>query len=305
MTRWNEYERLRAFPEILRALFAIGSKARGNFETTRKRLRAAVLLGALLLPCGRAQAWGKDGHRIVGQIARNELTTAAAAVVCELLAGDDEAYRTLAGATLWADDTKSDADRTWHYINLPRNARQKHIKQACGQPHWCVTEAIHHFHRLLTSEADAVAKRDALKYLVHFVGDLHQPLHAGSHRDAGGNAIKVTFFGRKYSSEDMPYNLHAVWDTSIIRREIRRNHADWRRYADALAAAVTPAERREWTGTAPEDWTLESSRLAFSEIYTAPEAIEGAYYENSVFVIERQLQRAGIRLAELLNRALD
>ena len=305
MTRWIEYERTRAFPEIFRASFAIGSGARGNFETTRKSLQAAVLLGVLLLPCGRAQAWGSDGHRIVGQIARGDLTSAAAAGVRELLAGDDEAYRTLVGATLWADDTKSDRDRTWHYINLPKNARRKHIRQACGQPHWCVTEAVNHFHRLLTSEADAIARRDALKYLAHFVGDLPQPLHAGSHRDAGGNAIKVTFFGHKYRSEDLPYNLHAVWDTSIIQREIGRNHADWRRYADSLAAAVTPAERLEWTGTAPEDWTLESSRLAFTETYTAPESIEGAYYENSVLVIERQLQRAGIRLAELLNRALD
>ncbi len=270
-----------------------------------KRLRAAVLVCALLLAWGRAQAWGNDGHRIVGEIARQNLTSAAATEVLALLADDDEAYRTLAGATLWADHIKSDEDRTWHYINLPRNARKKHIKRACGQPHWCVTEAINHFHRLLTSDADAIAKRDALKYLVHLVGDLHQPLHAGRHRDAGGNAIKVTFFGRKYRVEDVPYNLHAVWDTSIIRREIRRNHADWRRYADALAAAVTPEERREWTGTAPEDWTLESSRLAFSAAYTAPENIEGRYYENSVSVIEKQLQRAGIRLAELLNRALD
>ncbi len=303
MTRWNEYERINALAEIVRAFFAIGSGARRNFETIRKRLPAAVLLGALLLAWGRAQAWGNDGHRIVGEIARQNLTSAAEAGVRALLADDDEAYRTLAGATLWADDTKSDEDRTWHYINLPRNARKEHIEQACGQPQWCVTEAIDHFHRLLTS--DAIAKRDALKYLAHFVGDLHQPLHAGSHRDAGGNAIKVTFFGRKYRVEDVPYNLHAVWDTSIIRREIRRNHADWRRYADALAAAVTPEERREWTGTAPEDWTLESSRLAFSAAYTAPENIAGRYYENSVGVIEKQLQRAGIRLAELLNRAMD
>jgi len=271
----------------------------------RTRLWVVVLLGALLLPWGRARAWGSDGHRIVGEIARQNLTSAAAARVRALLAGDGEAYRTLAGATLWADHTKSDEDRTWHYINLPRNARKEHIKQACGQPHWCVTEAIHHFHRLLTSDADTIAKRDALKYLAHFVGDLHQPLHAGRRRDAGGNAIKVNFFGRKYRVEDVRYNLHAVWDTSIIRREIQRKHADWRHYADALAAAVTPAERSEWTGTAAEDWTLESSRLAFSVAYTAPGSIEGPYYEISVSVIEEQLQRAGIRLAELLSRALE
>ena len=303
MTRWNEYERIRAFPAIFRAFFAIRSGAQGNFETMRKRLRVAVLLGALLLPWCRAQAWGNDGHRIVGEIARHNLTSTAAAQVHALLADDDEIYRTLAGAALWADHVKSDEDRTWHYINLPRNARKKHIKRACGQPRWCVTEAINHFHRLLTS--DAIVKRDALKYLVHFVGDLHQPLHAGRRCDAGGNAIRVTFFGRKYRVHDVPYNLHAVWDTSIIRREIRRNHTDWRRYADALAARVTPEERREWTARVPEDWTLEASRLAFSEAYAAPRNIEGAYYENSVSVIERQLQRAGIRLADLLNRAMD
>ena len=305
MTCWDGYERNRVFSEIFGAFSAIGSGTRRKFETTRKRLRAVVLVGVLLLAWGRAQAWGTDGHRIVGEIARQNLTPAAAAGVRALLAEDDEAYRTLAGAALWADDTKSDETRTWHYINLPRNARKEQIKQFCGQPHWCVTQAIQHFDRLLTSDADAIAKRDALKYLVHFVGDLHQPLHAGSQRDAGGNAVRVTFFGRDTRAGDVPYNLHAVWDTSIIRREIGREHTDWRHYADALAAAVTAEERREWTRRGADDWTLESSRLAFSAAYTAPENIEGRYYENSVGVIEKQLQRAGIRLAALLNRAME
>ena len=305
MTRWDEYERIRAFSENFGAFSVIDSEPRRNFETTRKRLRTAVLLGVLLFAWGRAQAWGTAGHRIVGEIARQNLTSATAAGVRALLAEDDEVYRTLAGAALWADDTKSDENRTWHYINLPRNARTEQIKQFCGQPNWCVTEAIHHFHRLLMSDADAIARRDALKYLVHFVGDLHQPLHAGNRRDAGGNAVRVTFFGREYRIEDVPYNLHAVWDTSIIRREIGQKHADWRHYADALAAAVTAEERRAWTRTAADDWTLESSRLAFSAAYTAPENIAGRYYENSVGVIEKQLQRAGIRLAALLNRAME
>ena len=304
MTCRDEYGRIGVFSEILHAFAAIDTGAREKFETTRKRLWAAALLGALLLPWGQSQAWGKDGHRIVAEIARKNLTSAAAAGVRELLAGDDEAYRTLAGTSLWADDIKSDVDRTWHYINVPRNARKEHIAQACEPPRWCVTEAINHFHRLLMSATDARAKREALKYLVHFVGDLHQPLHAGNHGDAGGNAIRVAFFGRKYRVDRVPYNLHAVWDTSIIRREIRREHADWRRYADTLAAAVTVAQRHEWTATTAEDWTLESSRLAHSTAYAARASIEGPYYESSVRVIETQLQRAGIRLAVLLNRAM-
>lgn len=304
MTRLDEYERIRGFPEFLRAFGAIGCGVREKFETTRNRPWAAALLGALLLPWGQLQAWGNDGHRIVAEIARKNLTSTAAAGVNALLLGDDETYRTLAGAALWADHIKSDVDRTWHYINLPKNARKKHIVQACGRPDWCVTQAINHFHRLLASETDVREKREALKYLVHFVGDLHQPLHAGNHRDAGGNAIRVAFFGRKYRSDRVPYNLHVVWDTSIIRREIRRKHTDWLRYADALAAAVTVAQRREWTGTTPEDWTLESSRLAHATAYTARESVEGSYYESSVRVIETQLQRAGIRLAMLLNRAM-
>ncbi len=272
---------------------------------TRAKIPVALLLGTLVLPGARAYAWGADGHRIVGEIARRNLTAGAAEIVSALLAGDDENYRTLAQATLWADHVKSDDDRTWHYVNLPRNSKRNHLTEACKRPEWCVTEAVTHFHRRLTGDGDMPSRREALKYLAHFVGDVHQPLHAGRRADAGGNTIRVSFFGREYRVRDLPYNLHAIWDTSIIRRQIERDHGDWRRYADALAAGITPRQRSKWIGTTPEDWTLESSRLAFSEAYPVPKNIEDRYYENSVSVIERQLQRAGIRLAELLNRALD
>lgn len=139
---------------------------------------------------------------------------------------------------------------------------------------------------------------EALKYIVHFIGDLHQPLHVSNDNDRGGNEIAVTFMGQQT-------NLHAVWDTGIIEPAVR---GDERGYAIKLAQAITPDERVQWTGGDPVLWANEGYRIAVSTIYNELPHSGNLpdYYETEALpIVNQQLQRAGVRLAKVLNEVLN
>ena len=137
---------------------------------------------------------------------------------------------------------------------------------------------------------------EALKFVVHFVGDVHQPLHLGNARDRGGNDVKVTFFENNT-------NLHSLWDSGMIRR----TQKGWTEYATELAAKITPQERVLYDTLDPVVWATESHKLAHSNAYDVPKdgRLGQDYFDKNILVIERRLSMAGVRLAALLNAIFD
>ncbi len=255
-----------------------------------------LLLAALCLGISwPGLAWGPEGHRVVAVIAQMNLTRRARKQVNALLGP----YNSLGAISSWADDTRVDFPETgpWHYIDIPLDANSIDLATECRLGN-CVTAQIEKFDKVLknphASEAD---RRVALKFLVHFVGDLHQPLHCEDHHDKGGNMVEVTFMGR-------PSNLHKVWDSGILY-QIKPYGNE---LAEALDHRVTPAERKQWEKGSVEDWALESHRLARQVAYgllpPGPNPELGqAYVDAAIPVVETQLEKAGIRLAYLLNQA--
>ena len=241
-------------------------------------------------------AWGEDGHRIVGALAAERLSPEARAVVIELLGNDD-----LATAGLWADQIRGDASWDWakplHYVNLPRDGSVFDAARDCPEGQ-CVVAAIPRF---LTVASDAsrpmAERRDALRFAIHFIGDLHQPLHAGYKDDLGGNRIQVTAFG------DIRTNLHALWDSVLIRDRIA---GDWQAYAQLLRSAITPALAAEWASQSDSAaWANESAAIT-KTIYAelpADAKVGAEYAKSNMPTIERRLSMAGVRLAHAINRA--
>ena len=145
--------------------------------------------------------------------------------------------------------------------------------------------------RHYTSHADKV---EALKFLVHFVGDIHQPLHVSHAKDKGGNDIKVEFFHDRT-------NLHRLWDSGLIRRTKK----PWTDYASELRQGITPEQLADWRKvTDPSDWATESYELALSHAYEIPKngQLGEAYFDRSIPVVNRRLAMAGVRMATMLNR---
>jgi hypothetical protein len=251
----------------------------------------AILAGAL-----PALSWGPEGHRVVAVIAQMNLTREARAQVDRLLGP----YDTLAAESSWADNTRVDFPDTgpWHYIDIPVAANKIDMARECPQDD-CVIGQIEKYKTMLAnSHASEADRRLALKFLVHFVGDLHQPLHCVDNSDKGGNMVQVVFFGQLT-------NLHAVWDSGILRQI--RPYGN--QLAQELNARITPQEKKLWKQGTLTDWALEGHRLARDVAYKrlpagSPPELGQAYVGAATPVVEIQLEKAGIRLAEILNQSL-
>jgi hypothetical protein len=272
---------------------------------------AAWTLLLAVAPHGPAFAWGADGHAIVGLVADRFLTEAARGRVERLLEGERQLPRTLAGVSGWADDVRPRRPETrpWHYVNIDIRAPGYDAPRDCPKGD-CIVAQVKKFAVQLADDALLPPVRlEALKFLIHFVGDLHQPLHAGDNGDQGGNAVEVVF-------RDGGSNLHRVWDSQILAAGALGEMAA-EDLAAELAEAVTPEERSTWERGGPVEWTDESHAVARDEIYAelgsaarrggtdAPVVLGRAYADDHLPVVKRQLQRAGVRLALMLNRALD
>lgn len=250
-------------------------------------LCAAAVLGA----------WGNEGHQIVGKIAEANLTPKAKQAVDRILATED-----LPRAATWADRIRPFPEYAWskplHYADLRRGESDFVFSRDCPNE-GCVVQAIHEYAAAL---GDPGTPREmqltALRFLAHFVGDVHQPLHAGFAEDKGGNDISVSFFGKTS-------RLHAVWDTGLIRRLDGNN---WETTAARLLASVKAAEKSEWTaGLDPTEWANESHQLAVGVAYKARDGdtLAEPYAQRATPVVEAQLKKAGIRLAAVLNQIFD
>lgn len=262
-------------------------------------MHRTVLLALLLLFPALASAWGQQGHRIVGELAAAELSPRARAEVARLLAGEPEP--TLAGVASWADALRDhDAEpgkRTvrWHFINFPRGQCRYAPTRDCPDGN-CVVAAINrHFLLLSDRKRSDTERREALKFLVHFVGDVHQPLHASDRPDRGGNDYQISYRGEGW-------NLHSVWDSLIVRDR----GLDPAAYAAVLRGRPPlPHDPTRASQTPALDWALESCRIVQQgALYPPGHVIRDAYLDTHRPLVERRLRQAGSRLAAMLNHAL-
>ncbi|WP_193164176.1 S1/P1 nuclease [Microbulbifer hainanensis] len=254
-----------------------------------------LCLLVLIVLTPKTFAWGADGHRVTGEIAWQFLAQDAQKQVAELLQSAGEP--SLAEAATWADRIRSNEDYNWaaplHYINLPEHWDGYQASRDCP-PAGCILKAIEHFRGVLgDATATESARAEALLFIAHFVGDLHQPLHTGRAADRGGNDIAVTFFGAQT-------NLHALWDTYLPAGFI----GDWKNYADAETRGITPAERSLWLHSAAVDWAEESHALAYSNAYTREKRLGETYYTRNRDIVALRLRQGGVRLAGMIESAL-
>ena len=311
-------------------------------------MRAIVCLLALLV-APPAWGWGCDAHRIVALIASAKLGEPARAAAIALLAAhpiapDERGCRPpsqnfLADVGMWADAIRGDEPDTapWHYVELSREATRSALPRACRGGR-CVTGALARQLDVLRSEAPAAERARALRFVVHLVADLHQPLHASGNADRGGNCLPVTYLGdaprAERSGERWQPNLHAVWDTALVSTLLARAHETASEYAEALrrrrADDIAAWQRGE---IRIDDWAWETHQVGIDVAYgrllppvpiELPARVEtcrgnrevgrrmaalgvridDAYVEAVRPVVETQLAKAGARLAAVLDATL-
>jgi hypothetical protein len=274
------------------------------------RIALSVVVVAVSTP---AQAWGPNGHAIVTDLAERHLSPGASQQVRALLALEEET--TLDEVTSWADAYRPSHRETgpWHFVDIPLAAPAFDDSRDCAGGN-CVVDRIVSFSHVLADKTETPAKRlQALKFIVHFVADVHQPLHCEDNGDRGGNDVHVSFYGTST-------NLHSVWDDRLLEHATRLrtlmpgyriDRMAAQAVADRLNAGISGDEATQWAPSgmisdlqeSVVGWANESHRLAQDAYAARGESTElGNSYENREWpVVKGQLERAGIRLAELLN----
>jgi len=261
----------------------------------------SILLLSSCVPRPQAFAWGPEGHHTIVLLAGKYLNPASARRIRDLLGSEN-----LLEAAVWADSYKQDHPDTgpWHYINIPLRHTTIDMQRDCPRGDCVLAKTQEFLAKLQDTQASPAEKAQALKFVIHFVGDLHQPLHAEDDNDRGGNG-RLVIFGSHVPPTGLSGNLHWLWDTGLLESI---NSSD-----DSLArkirAQITPQQRAAWAGGSLESWVLEAHRLAQSVAYRGlsdhtPAAITPEYERSSDQAIELQLAKAGVRLAYLLNHDL-
>lgn len=259
----------------------------------------SLLMTVLILTTNAVFAWGQNGHRIIGKIAENHLTIETRRAIYPLLQGDK-----FAEVSTWADEMRSNpADfwqyesRKWHYINIskasefkPNKYRISHNKGEVTDVYSGILKAI----AVLESQNSSVDKKQFyLRFLIHLVGDIHQPMHAGRHEDWGGNKIKVKFFGKET-------NLHSVWDKELVESE-NLSYTEFVEFIDTK----NPQIISRYLATEPKDWVLESFHIA-EQLYDIGDGkFKYHYVYEQMPIVKERLLQSGIRLAGLLNKIFD
>lgn len=254
----------------------------------RRTLWAAAL--ALLLVLGiplQAYAWGTEGHQVIAQLAQTQLTPKARKEVDRLLAL--EPGQTMASISTWADEHRNPSSAVWHYVNFPRDNCTYDAQRDCPDGR-CVVHAIERQMEVLASSAPDEKRLTALKYLIHLVGDVHQPLHAGYRDDKGGNTYQLQAFMRGS-------NLHALWDSGLIRSA----NEDVESMTARLRLLSLPAQRNDLNIVHVAE---ESCRIVALPGFYPQRKVGLDYIERFTTTLEQRLALAGARLAGLINLAL-
>jgi S1/P1 Nuclease len=299
------------------------------------------------LLCPRAFAWGCEGHQTVALIAKQNLNPHALAMVSQILTENPVdpglnrfcqpvATDPIEDAATWADDYRKGHPETagWHFIDIPRGSKKGSFTCDAGQG--CITLALAEQAKILQDPAsDPAARANALRFIIHFAGDIHQPLHCTTNNDRGGNCVPVTFFGQKPLETDQitktfQLNLHGVWDTQLVEHIAGIDTVE--QFAAAIEKRFKP-QFATWKeeGVNFDSWAWESHEAAEGVTYGAlnrkipvetPEPVNtcadanqisermlklrekvGPTYQSFVTrTVEEQLAKAGFRLAMILNQ---
>lgn len=303
----------------------------GKTYARRARALACAALAALIVAAlpARASAWGFEGHHIVAMIAEKHLTPAARAEVkailttqgvsgCKNVRTSATARAKMVCSALWPDSSRFGAHRNtynWHFVDIPLDRKRYSAERDCepdARKGACGIEGLAHAVKILRGDLNdpRITRSQALIFVVHVVGDLHQPLHTVKEK-LGGNLFQVLYF-------DVPTNMHKVWDTKIIDSRMRASGLDESGYADSLNAELVAEGLASFQEGDAVAWVEEAHALAIGDAYgKLPKQKTGThkgkkyhklaklYLNHNVDVVDLQLKRGGARLAKVLNEALD
>lgn len=241
-----------------------------------------------------AWGWGQTGHRVTGAIAQQYLSPLSQAAVAELLP-----HSSLAEASTYADEMRSNPSefwqRTsthWHYVTVPQG---KNYVEVGAPTQGDAVSALKAYTEVLKRDSSTLEeKRLALRFVVHIIGDLHQPLHAGDGSDRGGNDVKVNFFWQNS-------NLHRVWDSQMLDQR-KLSYTEWTSW---LTEQITPSDIRSWAATDPLVWIEESIQIRDTIYPEDANSMNYDYLYHHLPIAKQRLQMAGIRLAMYLNQTFD
>ena len=254
-------------------------------------------------------AWGREGHHIIALLAESRLNEMAQARIAGLLGNE-----TLAAASTWPDEIRKDHPETagWHYVSIPRSAAFFDEVRDCYKPnpaekesandhHNCAVTRIDLYARVLADPSQSKpAQVEALKYLVHFLSDLHQPMHAMD-TGRGGNDIKIVQFGSATcGGPDRLCNLHGLWDTGLIEHSDTNEVA----YMHRLQALIEHGQLDQLPEGRPADWANESHVLAEGALLENGGLADQVYFNHEITVVDQRLALAGLRLSRMLNSLL-
>ena len=237
----------------------------------------------------QALSWGQIGHRVTGAIAEQYLTIEAQRAISELLVNED-----LAEASTYADEMRSNPSEfwkktanPWHYVNVFDG---KTYSDVAPPLEGNAATALDMFSKQLKSKQSSFAEKQlALRFIVHIIGDLHQPFHAGNGLDRGGNDVKLKFFW-----EDS--NLHRVWDSGLINRQ-NLSYTEW---TTILSRKISEQQANEWMEVDPKVWIAESAKLRIN-LYPENDKLSWDYQYQNLPIVKQRLQMGGVRIAAYLN----
>jgi hypothetical protein len=293
-----------------------------------KAITVALGLAVLAVTPQCASAWGDDGHKTVALIAQHYLTPAAKAKIDAMLAADTDnlTQHDIASAATWADKYRDSNNRKdhyeqtkeWHFADI--EIENADIGTACfgrfplpagtlasnGDPKACVVDKAKQFaDELGASGTNPKERLFALKFLLHFVGDMHQPLHSSDNHDRGGNSVKVSADGIKHQPKD---ELHGYWDTQFVDGIGGKSPPA---LAKQLWTQIAPDQATLWAAGSFDEWAMEAFMISKNDVYgspplsaATPQHLDAAYVARAEKDVAQQLSKAGVRLASVLNKAL-
>jgi nuclease S1 len=301
------------------------------------------LLPLFLFATSPALAWWCEGHQVTALIASKHLSANAQAAVTKLLKENPDGVlpscktspdNPMAIASTWADDVKkSELTGRWHYMDIPLGLKKGDPETYCeatgpsvngGDRPGCILSALRYAVNVLHSDKETDAeKARALRYLIHLMGDLHQPLHTTANNDQGGNCTPIQFF-----DDPKVTNLHSVWDGMMFNKNLAARNMTLDQFADSLDQQFE-SKRKGWIKNAPEfdKWAMEGHSISQTTVYSKLEPkppvepynpkpvcntererfgalhikVADSYQTAAAPVIEEQIAKAGYRLAEILN----
>jgi S1/P1 Nuclease len=255
---------------------------------------AALTVLAVIIGPRDSWAWGDQGHRVICEIALRLVQPNTRAEIQKLIGGDDR-FDSFSDACTWPDHPRQRASE--HFLNLPRDADGLHSESCPGASACVVTAIKKDFDILSSNDASQAQKLASLKFLGHWVGDIHQPLHVSFEDDRGGNGILVM-------GECGTSNLHSAWDTCLVLKAVGEDAGD---AAAELMKSITPARIESWSHSKPMDWASESFAIAEQaqtkycirqgascDHPSGRVQIDAAYVVANAPIIREQLQKAGV-----------